>query len=134
MKEPKWDVKVTSKGQITLPKQVRDVMMVREGDRLEAAIQDDSIVLRRRDELPDSEKIRTYAMRNLRNMGIDPAKPCPVFKRYLPEHGSERMESLFLENAEIGDSSLVGPEAQPAGGRTGHAVPGPVSGRVGRPG
>ncbi|MDP2859452.1 MAG: AbrB/MazE/SpoVT family DNA-binding domain-containing protein [Bacillota bacterium] len=76
-RKPKWDVKVTSKGQITLPKEVREVMMVREGDHLEAAITDDSLVLRRRDEVPDSEKIRAHAMRNLRNMGIDPEKPHP---------------------------------------------------------
>lgn len=97
MKEPKWDVKVTSKGQITLPKQVRDVMMVREGDRLEAAIQDDSIVLRRRDELPDSEKIRTYAMRNLRNMGIDPAKPCPDLSA---SYVRKRMPALSIDLTE----------------------------------
>jgi AbrB family looped-hinge helix DNA binding protein len=76
-KEPKWDVKVTSKGQITLPKGIRDVMMVREGDHLEAVVHSDSIVLRRRDDVPEDEKIRAYAARNLRGMGIDPKEPHP---------------------------------------------------------
>lgn len=76
-KEAKWDVKVTSKGQITIPREARNVLMVREGDHLEAIIQDDSIVLRRRDNLSDTEKVRMYAMRNLKNMGIDPDHPHP---------------------------------------------------------
>lgn len=74
-KGPSWDVKVTSKGQITLPKKARDVMMVREGDHLVASMQDDAIVLRRRDEASDSEKARAYARRYLEERGIDPQRP-----------------------------------------------------------
>lgn len=33
-----WEIKVTSKGQITLPKQARDIMMVREGDHLQVRL------------------------------------------------------------------------------------------------
>jgi len=51
--------------------------MVREGDHLNAVIRDDSIVLRRRDELPDDERMRLNAARTLRNMGIDPEKAYP---------------------------------------------------------
>ena len=68
---------MTAKGQITLPKEARDLMMVREGDHLQAVIHDDSMVLRRRDEIPESEKIRAYAARNLMSMGIDPKEPHP---------------------------------------------------------
>jgi AbrB family looped-hinge helix DNA binding protein len=93
-KGPKWDVKVTSKGQITLPKEARDVMMVREGDHLEAAIQDDAIVLRRRDEVPDGEKIRAYARRSLENMGIDPEKPHP---HLTASSVRERMPALSID-------------------------------------
>jgi len=75
--QPKWDVKVTSKGQVTLPKEARDIMMVREGDHLEAVIHDDSIVLRRRDDVPESEKVRVSALRDLVSMGIDPSVPHP---------------------------------------------------------
>ncbi len=94
VKGPKWDVKVTSKGQITLPKEARDVMMVREGDHLEAVIQDDAIVLRRRDEVPDTEKIRAYAKRTLRNMGIDPEKPHPNLSA---SSVRERMPELSID-------------------------------------
>lgn len=76
-REPRWEVKVTSKGQITIPKEARHVLMVREGDHLEATIQDDAMVLKRRDNLSDSEMVRMHAVRSLRNMGIDPEQPHP---------------------------------------------------------
>jgi len=94
VKGPKWDVKVTSKGQITLPKEARDMMMVREGDHLEAAIQDDAIVLRRRDEVPDTERMRAYAKRSLKNMGIDPEKPHPDLSA---ARVRERMPELSID-------------------------------------
>ena len=72
-----WDVKVTSKGQVTVPKEARDIMMVREGDHLEATIHGDSLVLKRRDEIPENEKVRLSALRDLVNMGIDPNIPHP---------------------------------------------------------
>jgi AbrB family looped-hinge helix DNA binding protein len=76
-KGPVWNVKVTSKGQITLPKKVRDALMLREGDHLEAVIRDEALVLRRRDEMSDGEKLRAYARRSLKDAGIDPDKPRP---------------------------------------------------------
>lgn len=72
-----WEIKVTSKGQITLPKRARDIMMVREGDHLEAAVQDDALVLRRRDEISESERAKMSARHELRRMGIDPDVPHP---------------------------------------------------------
>ena len=95
--EPKWDVKVTSKGQITLPKDVRDIMMVREGDHLEAIIHDESIVLKRRDEVPEGEKVRANAKRSLRNMGIDPEKPHPELS---PSSVRKRMPALSANLAD----------------------------------
>jgi AbrB family looped-hinge helix DNA binding protein len=89
--EPKWDVKVTSKGQVTLPKKARDIMMVREGDHLEAVIHDDSMVLRRRDEIPEGEKVRANALRNLRDLGIDPGVPHPELS---PQSVRKRMPKL----------------------------------------
>ena len=40
-------VKVTRKGQITLPKEIRDKLSIKEGDYLEVVLQGDRIVLRR---------------------------------------------------------------------------------------
>ncbi|MGI6164241.1 MAG: AbrB/MazE/SpoVT family DNA-binding domain-containing protein [Bacillota bacterium] len=72
MEKDVWNVKVTSKGQITLPKRIRDLMFVREGDHLQATLKDESIVLTRSSELPDSAKIRLDMAMRLREMGIDP--------------------------------------------------------------
>ncbi len=76
-KSLKWDIKVTSKGQITLPKKVRDIMMVREGDRLEAVVQDDTLMLKLSDDIPESERAKLSARRQLYKMGIDPDVPHP---------------------------------------------------------
>jgi len=74
MDRPEWDIKVTSKGQITLPKQVRDIMVVREGDHLQAVIQDDALVLTRKADVSASEQMRFYARRRLVDLGYgDPA-------------------------------------------------------------
>lgn len=69
MDERKWSIKVTSKGQITLPKHVRDLMMVHEGDYLEGVLKDDALVLTRRMELDDQEQIRLLAHRRLIDLG-----------------------------------------------------------------
>ncbi|MGE5580263.1 MAG: AbrB/MazE/SpoVT family DNA-binding domain-containing protein [Bacillota bacterium] len=97
MREPKWDVKVTSKGQITLPKEARDIMMVREGDHLEASMQDDSIVLRRRDDIPEGEKVRANALRGLKALGIDPDVPHPELS---PANVRKRMPKLKTSMAD----------------------------------
>jgi len=73
MAEMKWDIKVTSKGQITLPKKARDVMMVSEGDYLVAVVKDDSLVLARKPDVKDSEQIRYYARRRLAELGYGEA-------------------------------------------------------------
>lgn len=74
MGDSKWDIKLTSKGQITIPKQVRDTMMVREGDYLQAVVKDDSLILTRKMDVSDSEQMRFYARRRLVELGYgDPA-------------------------------------------------------------
>lgn len=69
MDKPGWDIKVTSKGQITIPKQARDIMMVREGDQLQAVLSDDSLVLTRKVDLNDSEQMKLALREVLRGLG-----------------------------------------------------------------
>ena len=86
MGDAKWDVKVTSKGQITLPKQARDIMMVREGDYLEAIVKDEALILRRKTDVSDSEQMRFYARRRLAELGYgDPASRGVLAPRRLRE-------------------------------------------------
>jgi AbrB family looped-hinge helix DNA binding protein len=86
MSGSKWDVKVTSKGQISLPKQVRDILMVREGDHLQAVVKDDSVVLTKKLDLSDSEQMRLYARRRLAELGYgDPASRADLDPRRLRE-------------------------------------------------
>ncbi len=40
-------VKVTRKGQITLPKEIRDKLSIREGDYLEITLQGDKIIIKK---------------------------------------------------------------------------------------
>ena len=86
MGDAKWDIKVTSKGQITLPKQARDIMMVREGDYLEAIVKDEALILSRKTDVGDSEQMRFYAKRRLAELGYgDPASRGVLDPRRLRE-------------------------------------------------
>jgi len=86
MGDAKWDIKVTSKGQITLPKQARDIMMVREGDYLEAIVKDEALILSRKTDVSDSEQMRFYAKRRLAELGYgDPASRGVLDPRRLRE-------------------------------------------------
>ena len=86
MDDAKWDIKVTSKGQITLPKQARDIMMVREGDYLEAIVKDEALILSRKTDVGDSEQMRFYAKRRLAELGYgDPASRGVLDPRRLRE-------------------------------------------------
>jgi AbrB family looped-hinge helix DNA binding protein len=86
MTDTKWNIKVSSKGQITLPKQARDIMMVREGDYLEATVRDDSLILSRKTDVSDSEQIRFYARRRLAELGYgDPTSREALDPRCLRE-------------------------------------------------
>jgi AbrB family looped-hinge helix DNA binding protein len=86
MSDARWTIKVTSKGQVTLPKQVRDIMMVQEGDYLEAVVKDDALVLTRKLELSDSEQMKLYAKRRLAELGYaDPASRPALDPRRLRE-------------------------------------------------
>ena len=69
MGDSEWDIKVTSKGQITLPKQVREIMMVREGDHLQAVVKDEAVVLTKKVGLTDSEQMRLAAEQALKELG-----------------------------------------------------------------
>lgn len=74
MSDAKWAMKVTSKGQVTLPKKVRDAMLIREGDYLEASLKGDTLVITKKVDLNDSEQFRLYARRMLAELGYaDPA-------------------------------------------------------------
>ncbi len=86
MEDAKWDIKVSSKGQITLPKRIRDIMMVREGDHLEAVIKGDSVVLTKKNDLSDSEQMRLFAARMLSELGYgDPASRVQIGARAVRE-------------------------------------------------
>lgn len=65
MQHGRWTIKVTSKGQITLPKEARDMLLVREGDSLDAWLRDDSLVLQKREEVSEAEKLVRYARARL---------------------------------------------------------------------
>jgi AbrB family looped-hinge helix DNA binding protein len=69
MRDSKWTIKVTSKGQVTLPKHMRDIMVVREGDYLEAVLKDDALVLTKKLTMSSSEQMRLYAGRQLAALG-----------------------------------------------------------------
>ncbi len=77
---------MTSKGQVTLPKQARDIMLVREGDHLEAVMKDDTLVLTRKTDLNDSEQMRLYARLRLAELGYgDPASRAALDPRQVRE-------------------------------------------------
>ncbi|EEG77694.1 AbrB/MazE/SpoVT family DNA-binding domain-containing protein [Dethiobacter alkaliphilus] len=57
-------VKITSKGQITLPKQHRDQLMLREGDYLNVYIDNDSIVLKPESNKSEKEAIYEYCRKH----------------------------------------------------------------------
>lgn len=89
MPDHKWSIKVTSKGQVTLPKEVRDLMMIHDGDYLEASLKDNTLSLTKKENMSDSELIRLYAQHWLEELGYgDPASRAeldPVrFRETLP--------------------------------------------------
>jgi AbrB family looped-hinge helix DNA binding protein len=76
-------VKVTRNSQITIPKEIRDKVGIKEGDRVEVSIEDDKVVMRKvelediTDFLPrDFEevvaKIRKDSTDRLKRLGIIP--------------------------------------------------------------
>ena len=86
MSGSRWDIKVTSKGQVTLPKQARDVLMVREGDYLQAVVKDDALILTRKTDVSDSEQMRFYARCRLAELGYgDPASRAVLDPRRVRE-------------------------------------------------
>jgi AbrB family looped-hinge helix DNA binding protein len=73
LEKPTWHIKVTSKGQITLPKDIREAMVVREGDHLQATLSGDAIILTRREPYSDAEHMRLHIAGQLRESGLDPS-------------------------------------------------------------
>ena len=51
----RYAVKITSKGQVTIPKAVREAMGLEEGDYLVFEPEDDRIIVRRADLAPDED-------------------------------------------------------------------------------
>ena len=54
-------VKMTSKGQITLPKEIRDQLMLGFGDYLQAQVKDGDIILKPKREIDDNMFLMEYA-------------------------------------------------------------------------
>ncbi|HHW48781.1 MAG TPA: AbrB/MazE/SpoVT family DNA-binding domain-containing protein [Clostridiaceae bacterium] len=55
-----YDVKITSKGQITLPKEIREQLMLKFGDYLQAQVKDGVIVLKPKPKNNDNAVLMEY--------------------------------------------------------------------------
>lgn len=55
-----FDIKMTSKGQITLPKEIRDQLMLKFGDHLQAQVKDGVIILKQKQD-HDTMLLMEYA-------------------------------------------------------------------------
>jgi AbrB family looped-hinge helix DNA binding protein len=62
-----YNIKITSKGQITLPKEIRDQLTLRMGDYLQAEITNDKIILKPLPIENDISLLLEYAGREGRN-------------------------------------------------------------------
>ena len=60
------EIKVTSKGQVTLPKTIRESLRVSEGDYLQVELRGDELVLRPAPKQNDREFLREYAREHSR--------------------------------------------------------------------
>lgn len=94
MEDAKWSIKVTSKGQITLPKKARDALMIREGDHLDAVIKEQSLIISKRSDITDSEQIRLYADKKLTELGYSDAAS---LEKVEPICLRERMPSIPVD-------------------------------------
>ncbi len=56
-----YDIKLTSKGQITLPKEIREQLFLKFGDYLQAQVKDGSIILKPKHEDDGRMILREYA-------------------------------------------------------------------------
>lgn len=55
-----YNIKLTSKGQITLPKEIREQLLLKFGDYLQAQVKDGSIVLKPKRENDDNMVLMEY--------------------------------------------------------------------------
>ena len=68
-------IKVTAKGQVTLPKNLREKLKIREGNYLEVFIRKNELVLRPLPDKPERELLLEYCKKNAaRRVGIDDAR------------------------------------------------------------
>ena len=66
-----YKIKLTSKGQITLPKEIREQLFLRFGDCLQAQVKDGSIILKPNRESDDNLLIMEYAEQySVKNPGL----------------------------------------------------------------
>jgi len=88
-------IKVTAKGQVTLPKALRGKLKIKEGNYLEAFIRRNELVLRPLPEKPERELLLEYCRKNAsRRGGINDARR--ILSR-LPFSLSERIRQLREE-------------------------------------
>jgi AbrB family looped-hinge helix DNA binding protein len=80
-------VKMTSKGQLTLPKHIREKLRLRAGSYLEARIRGTELVLKPVTQENDSEVLLEYCRQNAQEADLDKARwimsrvPVPMHER-----------------------------------------------------
>jgi AbrB family looped-hinge helix DNA binding protein len=67
-------VKMTSKGQVTLPKQIREKLRLQAGTYLEARIRGTELVLKPVTQENDSEMLLEYCRKNAQEADLDKAR------------------------------------------------------------
>ncbi|MDH7579061.1 MAG: AbrB/MazE/SpoVT family DNA-binding domain-containing protein [Bacillota bacterium] len=67
-------IKMTSKGQLTLPKQIREKLRLRAGSYLEVRIRGTELVLKPVTQENDSEVLLKYCRQNTREADLDKAR------------------------------------------------------------
>jgi AbrB family looped-hinge helix DNA binding protein len=88
-------VKVTSKGQITIPRSLREQLNIKEGDYLDASIQNKSLLLKPVPRQHDAEVIREHCKSyNSENAGTEETRQ--ILKK-VPFSISERSSELREE-------------------------------------
>lgn len=84
-------VKVTSKGQITLPKQLRDKLKIKEGDYLEAFLRGNELIFKVLPAKTGKEALLNYSRKNSAGR-LKPGETRKILKR-LPFSLSERVRT-----------------------------------------
>lgn len=87
-------LKMTSKGQLTLPKQIREKLRLRAGTYLEARIRGTELVLKPVTQENDSEMLLEYCRENAQEADLDKARR--IMSR-VPVAMSERVRQMREE-------------------------------------